>query len=248
MLPEVPAYDYSRFGEIEQQPLTRIQKISGPRLVASWLNIPHVTQHDEADITEVDALRIRLNQGDGKRYGIKLTLLPFVMKALVQALREHPVVNASLDVAGNMLILKKYYHLGFAVDTPEGLVVPVLRDVDRKNIWTLAREISGLADQARKGTLAVSDFQGGSFTISSLGGIGGTGFTPIINAPEVAILGVSRATWKPVWREGQFVPRLLLPLSFSYDHRVIDGARAVRFTRALADALERYDGILDPPG
>ncbi|MHB1764686.1 MAG: dihydrolipoyllysine-residue acetyltransferase [Gammaproteobacteria bacterium] len=247
MLPEVPVYDYSRFGEIERQPLTRIQKISGPRLVASWLNIPHVTQHDQIDITEVDALRVQLNQGEGKRYGIKLTLLPFVMKAAVQALQDHPVVNASLDVAQHMLIIKKYFHLGFAVDTPEGLVVPVLRDVNRKNLWTLAREISTLADKARKGALTASDFQGGCFTISSLGGIGGTGFTPIINAPEVAILGVSRAELKPVWREGRFVPRLLLPLSLSYDHRVIDGARAVRFTRTLAEALERYDGVLDPP-
>ncbi len=246
-LPEVPAYDYSRFGEIERQPLSRIQKISGPRLAASWLNIPHVTQHDEADITEVEALRARLNEGDGQHYGIKLTLLPFVMKAAVGALRAHPVVNASLDPTGQTLILKKYFHLGFAVDTPEGLVVPVLREVDRKRLWTLAREISTLADKARKGTLQAADFQGGCFTVSSLGGIGGTGFTPIINAPEVAILGVSRATWKPLWRDGRFIPRLILPLSFSYDHRVIDGARAVRFTRTLAEALERYDGILDPP-
>lgn len=246
-LPEVPTYDYARFGEIEPQPLSRIQKISGPRLVASWLNIPHVTQHDHADITELDTFRVQLNQGDGARYQIKLTLLPFVMKAAVQALRDHPVVNASLDAARNTLILKKYYHLGFAVDTPDGLVVPVVRDVDRKNIWTLAREISELAERARQGTLTASDFQGGSFTLSSLGGIGGSAFTPIINAPEVAILGLSRAEMKPVWRENQFVPRLMLPLSFSYDHRVIDGARAVRFTRSLATALERYDGVLDPP-
>ncbi len=246
-LPELPSFDYSRFGPIERQPLSRIQKIAGPRLLASWLNIPHVTQHDHADITEVEALRIRLNQSAGKRYGIKLTLLPFVMKAAIQALHDHPIVNASLDSDQNTLILKKYFHLGFAVDTPQGLVVPVLRDVDRKNIWTLAHEISELADRARQGALSASDFQGGTFTISSLGGIGGTAFTPIINAPEVAILGVSRAEMKPIWREEQFVPRLMLPVSLSYDHRVIDGAGAVRFTRALAQALENFDGLLDPP-
>ncbi len=244
---EVPVYDYSRFGPVEKQPLTRIQKISSPRLTASWKSIPHVTQHDQADITEVDHLRVRLNEGDGRRFGIKLTLLPFLMKAAVQALREHPTVNASLNPDLETLTLKKYYHLGFAVDTPQGLVVPVVRNVDQKDLWTLTREIADLADKARAGRLAATDFQGGTFSLSSLGGIGGTGFTPIINAPEVAILGISRSEIRPVWKEGAFVPRLLLPLSFSYDHRVIDGALAVRFTRTLAKAIESLAGLLPPP-
>jgi pyruvate dehydrogenase E2 component (dihydrolipoamide acetyltransferase) len=244
---EIPAYDYARFGPVERQPLSRIQKIAGPRLSASWNTIPHVTQHDQADITELDRLRVRLNEGDGRRLGVKLTLLPFLMKAAVQALREHPTLNASLNPDLETLTLKKYYHLGFAVDTPQGLVVPVLQNVDQKDLWTLAHEMTNLADKARQGRLAAADFQGGTFTLSSLGGIGGTAFTPIINAPEVAILGISRAEIRPVWSEGAFVPRLRLPLSLSYDHRVIDGALAVRFTRSLAQAIETFSGILPPP-
>ncbi len=244
---EVPVYDYSRFGPVEQQPLTRIQKIAGPRLWASWNTIPHVTQHDQADITEVDPFRVRLNEADGRRFGIKLTLLPFLMKAAVQALREHPTLNASLNPDLETLTLKKYYHLGFAVDTPQGLVVPVIRNVDQKDLWTLAREVADLADKARAGRLAAADFQGGTFSLSSLGGIGGTAFTPIINAPEVAILGISRSEIRPVWRDGAFAPRLMLPLSLSYDHRVIDGALAARFTRSLARAIESLAGLLPPP-
>ncbi len=244
---EVPVLDYSRFGPVEKKPLTRIQKIAGPRLWASWNTIPHVTQHDQADITEVEQLRIRLNESEGRRFGIKLTLLPFLLKAAVQALLEHPALNASLDPDLETLILKKYYHLGFAVDTPQGLVVPVIREVDQKNLWTLAREVAELADKARGGRLAASDFQGGTFSLSSLGGIGGTAFTPIINAPEVAILGISRSEIRPVWKDGAFVPRLLLPLSLSYDHRVIDGALAVHFTRTLARAIESLAGLLSPP-
>jgi len=235
-LPAVPVVDFSLFGEIETKPLTRIQKISGPRLHASWVNIPHVTQFDEADITELEELRGQLKQ-KAQQAGIKLTPLAFVVRACVRALQEFPLFNSSLDPAGASLILKKYLHVGFAADTPNGLVVPVVRDANRKDVYEIARQLGELSEKARAGKLLAADMQGGSFTISSLGGIGGTAFTPIINAPEVAILGVSRSAMKPVFRDGAFVPRLILPLSLSYDHRVIDGASAARFTTFLAQTL-----------
>ena len=235
-LPTIPAVDFSAFGPVESKPLSRIQKISGPRLHASWVNIPHVTQFDEADITDLEATRNRLKETASKA-GIKLTPLAFIIRACVKALQEFPQFNASLDPSGANLILKKYFHVGFAADTPNGLVVPVVHDADRKDIYKTARELGELSEKARAGKLSPNDMQGGCFTISSLGGIGGTAFTPIINAPEVAILGVSRSTMKPVYRDGTFVPRLMLPLSLSYDHRVIDGATAARFTTFLAQTL-----------
>ena len=235
-LPAVPQVDFAKFGAIESKPLTRIQKISGPRLLASWLNIPHVTQFDEADITALEELRGKLKQKAAQK-GIKLTPLAFIMRACVRALQEMPQFNASLDASGASLIYKKYFHIGFAADTPNGLVVPVLRDVDRCDIYEIARKLGELAEKARTGKLSPAEMQGGSFTISSLGGIGGTAFTPIINAPEVAILGVSRSSMKPVFENDAFVPRLMLPLSLSYDHRVIDGAAAARFTSFLATVL-----------
>ena len=237
------ASEHARFGPVEVVPLGRIPRISGPRLQASWTTIPHVTQHDRADITRLDALRRELNAAVG-RDGPHLTLLPFVLRACVLALLRHPTVNASLSPDGTELVLKKYHHIGVAVDTPQGLVVPVLRDVGTKDVFALARELGNVSARARDGRLTPADFQGGSFSVSSLGGIGGTAFTPIINAPEVAILGLSRANLEPVWREGAFVPRLLLPLSFSYDHRVIDGAEAARFTRTLSGILEGLEGLV----
>ena len=210
-LPKVPEVDFARFGPVETRPLNRIQRISGPRLHASWVNIPHVTQFDVADITELEAVRAQL-KGKAVKEGIKLTPLAFVVKACVKALQEFPQVNSSLDANGENLILKKYLHIGFAADTPNGLVVPVIRDADRKDIYELAREVGELADRARDGKLTPAQIQGGCFTISSLGSIGGTAFTPIINAPEVAILGVSRSSYQPVYRDGSFVPRLMLPL------------------------------------
>jgi pyruvate dehydrogenase E2 component (dihydrolipoamide acetyltransferase) len=242
-LPRVPAVDFAAFGPIERRPLTRIQKISGPRLHASWVNVPHVTQFDEADITDMEATRVALKEEATAR-GIKLTPLAFVMRACAQALAAFPHFGASLDAEAGELVMKKYVHLGFAADTPGGLVVPVVRDADRKDVYELARELAALSEKARAGKLAAAEMQGGCFTISSLGGIGGTAFTPIINAPEVAILGVSRAGHRPVYRDGGFVPRLLLPLSLSYDHRVIDGADAVRFTSFLAAALADVPGLL----
>jgi pyruvate dehydrogenase E2 component (dihydrolipoamide acetyltransferase) len=235
-LPAVPVIDFSLFGEVETKPLTRIQKISGPRLHASWVNIPHVTQFDEADITDLEDARSKLKQ-KALNAGIKLTPLAFVVRACVKALQEFPLFNSSLDPAGTSLILKKYIHVGFAADTPNGLVVPVVKDANRKDVYEIARQLGELSEKARAGKLSVADMQGGSFTISSLGGIGGTAFTPIINAPEVAILGISRSAMKPVFRDGAFVPRLILPLSLSYDHRVIDGASAARFTTFLAQTL-----------
>jgi len=235
-LPAVPVIDFSVFGPIETKPLSRIQKISGPRLHASWVNIPHVTQFDEADITELEDLRTQLKQR-AQQAGIKLTPLAFIVRACVKALQEFPLVNSSLDPNGANLILKKYIHVGFAADTPNGLVVPVVHDANRKDIYVIARQLGELSEKARAGKLSAAEMQGGSFTISSLGGIGGTAFTPIINAPEVAILGVSRSAMKPVFRDGAFVPRLILPLSLSYDHRVIDGASAARFTTFLAQTL-----------
>jgi pyruvate dehydrogenase E2 component (dihydrolipoamide acetyltransferase) len=235
-LPQVPTVDFSQFGPTTLEPLTRIQRISGPRLQASWVNIPHVTQFDEADITDLEQLRAGLKD-KAQAAGVKLTPLAFLMRACVMALQEFPRFNSSLDASGANLIVRKYLHLGFAADTPNGLVVPVVRDADRKDIYELARHLGALSEKARAGKLPPADMQGGCFTISSLGGIGGTAFTPIINAPEVAILGVSRSSMRPVYRDGAFVPRLMLPLSLSYDHRVIDGALAVRFTTWLARTL-----------
>ncbi|MEA5444723.1 dihydrolipoyllysine-residue acetyltransferase [Gammaproteobacteria bacterium AB-CW1] len=235
-LPQVPDIDHSKFGDVERVPLGRIKKISGPRLQASWVNAPHVTQHDEADITKMDAVRKAL-KSDAEAMGTKMTPLAFIMKACVHALREFPDFNSSLDPDGEHLVMKKYFHLGFAADTPNGLVVPVIRDVDDKSVFDVARELGELAEKARNGKLQQKHMQGACFTVSSLGGIGGTAFTPIVNAPEVAILGVSKAEMKPVWNGQDFEPRLTLPLSLSYDHRVIDGAAAARFTRYLADVL-----------
>lgn len=237
-LPKVPQVDHAAFGAIETKPLGRVRRISGPRLHASWVNIPHVTQFDEADITELETLRNSL-KGEAVARGVKLTPLAFIIAACVRAIAEFPNFNASLDESGQNLIFKKYFHMGFAADTPNGLLVPVIREADRKDVFAIAAELAALAERARGGKLAANDMQGGCFTVSSLGGIGGTAFTPIINAPEVAILGVSRAAMKPIWRDGAFVPRQMLPLSLSYDHRVIDGAEGVRFTSWLADCLQR---------
>jgi len=242
-LPRVPPVDFAAFGAIERRPLSRIQKISGPRLHASWVNVPHVTQFDEADITEMEATRVQLKDEATAR-GLKLTPLACVMRACAQALQAFPHFGAALDAAAGELVMRKYVHVGFAADTPNGLVVPVVRDADRKDVFELARELASLSEKARAGKLAAAEMQGGCFTISSLGGIGGTAFTPIINAPEVAILGVSRATHRPVYDNGTFVARLMLPLSLSYDHRVIDGADAVRFTTFLARALADVQGLL----
>ena len=236
-IPEVPAQDFSKFGPVEVQPLTRIQRLSGPALHRSWLNVPHVTHDDEADITDLDAYRRELDTA-AKAEGYRVTLLAFLMKASVSALREFPRFNSSLTPEKDALIYKGYYHLGVAVDTPEGLVVPVIRDVDRKGITELSRELGATSARAREGKLGPADLQGACFTISSLGGIGGTSFTPIVNAPEVAILGVVRSKMAPVWDGEAFVPRLMLPLSLSYDHRVIDGALAARFARYLCGVLE----------
>ncbi len=243
-LPRVPTVDFAKFGPIVTQPLNRIQRISGPRLHASWVNIPHVTQFDEADITELEGVRAQLKT-KAIQEGIRLTPLAFVIKACVRALQEYPQFNSSLDERGENLVLKKYVHIGFAADTPNGLVVPVIRDADRKDIYELARVLGELSAKARDGKLGVSEMQGGCFTVSSLGSIGGTAFTPIINAPEVAILGVSRSQYRPVYRNGSFVPRLILPLSLSYDHRVIDGALAVRFTSSLARTLADVRSLLE---
>ena len=234
-----PKVDFAKFGEIESKPLSRIQKISGANLARNWAMIPHVTQHDDADITELEALRVALNEENAKAIAAgkagKLTMLAFLIKASVAALKKYPNFNASLD--GDTLVLKKYCNIGFAADTPNGLVVPVLRDADRKGVMQIAQEMGELAALAREGKLKPEQMQGGCFTISSLGGIGGTAFTPIINAPEVAILGVSKSEMKPVWNGSKFKPRLVLPLSLSYDHRVIDGAAAARFTDYLAKLL-----------
>ncbi|HEX8755283.1 MAG TPA: 2-oxo acid dehydrogenase subunit E2 [Steroidobacteraceae bacterium] len=243
-LPGVPAVDFAAFGPVETQPLSRIQRISGPRLHASWVNIPHVTQFDEADITELEALRGKLKESAAQR-GIKLTPLAFIVRACVKALQAFPQFNASLDPTGANLILKKYLNVGFAADTPNGLMVPVVSEADRKDIYEVARQLGELSEAARGGKLSAAQMQGGCFTISSLGGIGGTAFTPIINAPEVAILGVSRSTMKPVYQDGTFVPRLMLPLSLSYDHRVIDGAAAVRFTTFLAKTLAEPHTLIE---
>ncbi len=229
-----PQIDFAQFGEVEREPLSRIARIAGPYLQRNWVTIPHVTQFDEADITDLEAFRKATNE-EQKSRGTKLTMVALVMKACVSSLKAFPHVNSSLD--GADLILKRYYHVGFAADTPQGLVVPVIRDVDQKGILAIADELTALSAVARDGKLSPAEMAGGTFTISSLGGIGGTAFTPIVNAPEVAILGVSRSTMKPVWDGTEFRPRLMLPLSLSYDHRVIDGAAAARFTVHLSGVL-----------
>ncbi|MBN8911716.1 MAG: 2-oxo acid dehydrogenase subunit E2 [Rhizobiales bacterium] len=236
-IPEIPAQDFSKYGPIETKALSRLKRLGGPHLHRAWLNIPHVTHGDEADITDLEAYRKSLDEA-AKEKGYRVTLLAFIMKASVVALKEFPEFNASLAPDKESLILKRYYHLGIAVDTKDGLVVPVIRDVDRKGIVELSQEIGAVSQRMREGKIAPADIQGGTFSISSLGGIGGTGFTPIINAPEVAILGVVRAQTKPKWDGTAFQPRLMLPLSLSYDHRVIDGAEAARFARRLAVILE----------
>ena len=231
-----PSLDFSKFGPTTLQPLSRIKKISGPNLHRNWVMIPHVTQYDEADVTELEALRKSSNEALAKS-GVKLTLLAFVIKACVAALKKHPEFNSSLDENGENLILKQYYNIGFAADTPQGLVVPVVKDADKKTVTQIAQEMGELSAQARDGKLKGADMQGATFTISSLGGIGGTYFTPLINAPEVAIVGLSKTQMKPVWDGKQFVPRLIMPLSLSYDHRVIDGAQGARFVTYLSEML-----------
>jgi len=243
VLPELPRVDFTRFGPVEVKPLGRIQKISGPRLHASWLNYPHVTQFDEADISDLEARRQKLKE-TAAASGVKLTPLAFIIKAAVIALQEFPDFNTSMADDGENLVYKKYYHIGFAADTPNGLIVPVIRDANLKDLMSIAEELATLSAKGREGKLPAKDMQGGSFTVSSLGGIGGTHFTPIINAPEVAILGVGRADHRAVWQDDQFVPRLILPLSLSYDHRVIDGASGVRFTTFLRELLADPDRIL----
>jgi len=235
-LPEAPVVDFTKFGAIETQPLSRIKKLSGKNLHRNWLLVPHVTQFGEADITGLEAFR-QAEKAEMEQKGIKLTPLVFIMRAVVACLKQFPQFNASLDPSNENLILKKYFHIGVAVDTPDGLVVPVIRDVDKKSITDLAKELAIVSEKARKKQLTANDMQGGCFSISSLGGIGGTAFTPIVNVPEVAILGVSKSAHKPVYQDGEFVPRLILPLSLSYDHRVIDGADGARFMVHLTNML-----------
>jgi pyruvate dehydrogenase E2 component (dihydrolipoamide acetyltransferase) len=235
-LPAWPDVDFAKFGPVESKPLARIQKLSGPYLHRNWISIPHVTQCDDADITDLEAFR-KAQTAETEKKGFKLTMLAFMIKACVTALKQYPQFNSSLDKSGEAIIIKKYFHIGVAVDTPGGLVVPVVKDADRKGIFDLAQELAEISKKARDAKLAPGDMQGGTFSISSLGGIGGTYFTPIINAPEVAILGVSRAAMKPVWDGKAFVPRLMMPISLSYDHRVIDGATAARFTTFLVSVL-----------
>ena len=235
-IPPVPAVDFSKFGEIETRPLSRIKRISGPHLHRSWVNVPHVTNHDEADVTDLEAFRQSI-KAEAAAGGVRITLLAFVTRAVAATLAEFPTFNASLGPNGDTLVVKKYIHVGIAVDTPNGLMVPVLRDADRKGVYDLAREMAELGARARDGALKSGELQGGTFTISSLGGIGGTAFTPIINAPEVAILGLSRARMTPVWDGSVFEPRLVLPMDLSWDHRVVDGAEAARFLAHLARLL-----------
>jgi len=235
-----PKVDFAKFGPVEAKPLSRIKKISGANLHRNWVMIPHVTGNDEADITDLEALRVQLNK-ENEKSGVKVTMLAFLVKAVVAALKKYPEFNASLD--GDNLVLKQYFHIGFAADTPNGLVVPVIKDADKKGVIQIAQETSELAKKARDGKLSPAEMTGGCFSISSLGGIGGTHFTPIINAPEVAILGVSKSSMKPVWNGKEFVPRLILPLSLSYDHRVIDGAAAARFNATLVQLLGDFRRI-----
>jgi pyruvate dehydrogenase E2 component (dihydrolipoamide acetyltransferase) len=239
-----PQVDFAKFGPIERRDMSRIRKLSGPNLHRNWVTIPHVTNHEDADITELEAFRVQLNK-ENEKSGVKVTMLAFLIKACVAALKKFPEFNSSIDAAtGDAIFLKKYYHIGFAADTPNGLVVPVIKDADKKGVLEIAQETSGLAAKARDGKLAPGDMQGGTFSISSLGGIGGTYFTPIINAPEVAILGVCRSSMKPVWDGKAFVPRLILPLSLSWDHRVVDGAAAARFNSYLAALLADFRRVM----
>jgi pyruvate dehydrogenase E2 component (dihydrolipoamide acetyltransferase) len=242
-LPTAPTVDFEKFGAVEKQALSRIKKLTGKNLHRNWLLVPHVTQFAEADITKLEAFRVSQNE-TLKEQGVKLTPLAFIMKAVVAALQKFPTFNASLDASGENLILKKYFHIGVAVDTPDGLVVPVIRDVDKKGLNELAKELSIISEKARNKQLMPNEMQGGCFSISSLGGIGGTAFTPIVNVPEVAILGVSKSSYKPIYQDGEFIPRLMLPLSLSYDHRVIDGAEGARFVTYLSSMLADIRNLL----
>ena len=245
-LPEIPAVDFAKFGPVETIPLSRIKRISGPRLHASWVNVPHVTHSDEADVTDLETFRKSLDDAakTDKKAPYRVSLLPLLMKASVASLKAFPTFNSALAPAKDALIYRKYWHLGVAVDTPEGLVVAVVRDVDQKGVLDLARELGALSAKAREGKLSPTEMQGASFTISSLGGIGGTAFTPIVNAPEVAILGVVRSKMAPVWGGEAFRPRLMLPLCLSYDHRLIDGAAGARFMRHLCQTIEDMRRVL----
>jgi pyruvate dehydrogenase E2 component (dihydrolipoamide acetyltransferase) len=242
-LPKAHNYDPAAFGEVEVKPLNRVQKISGPRLQGAWVNIPHVTQFDESDITELEQVRGSLKD-KAAAAGVKLTPLAFIVQAAVRAMREFPVLNSQLDEAGQNLLFKKFYNVGFAADTPNGLLVPVIKAADQMDVYAVAKSLADLSAKSREGKLPGADMQGAGFTISSLGGIGGTLFTPIINSPEVAILGVSKSAMKPVWNGKEFAPRLMLPLSFSYDHRVIDGALGARIAKFLADTLAKPKDLL----
>jgi pyruvate dehydrogenase E2 component (dihydrolipoamide acetyltransferase) len=241
-LPPWPKVDFAQYGPVERKPIPRVKKFAGPNLHRNWLTIPHITNYDEADVTDIEAFRNEINAEAAKNSGAKLTMLAFLIKASVAALQKYPDFNTSLD--GDELVYKQYYNIGFAADTPNGLVVPVLKDADKKGLLEIARETAELAGKAREGKLGMSDMQGGTFTISSIGGIGGTQFTQIVNAPEVAILGATRAATKPVWDGGAFVPRLILPISVSYDHRVIDGAGAARFLVFVASLLRDFRRVL----
>ena len=245
-IPDVPVVDYAKYGPVETMPLSRIKKISGPRLHASWLNIPHITHSDEADITDTDAFRKNLDDAAkaDKKAPYRVSLLPMLMKASVTALKDYPIFNSALAPTKDALILRRYWNIGVAVDTPDGLVVAVVKDVDKKGVADLSRELGTLSGKAREGKLSPADMQGATFTISSLGGIGGTAFTPIVNAPEVAILGVARSKMAPVWDGKAFQPRLMLPLCLSYDHRVIDGAAGARFMRRVCEGIEDLRRIL----
>ncbi len=242
-LPPAPQIDFSKWGEVEVRPLGKLRRVAARNLHRSWLSVPHVTQFDTADITDLEAFRLA-QAGEAKARGTKLTLLAFLLKAASVVLEQFPGFNSSLEPGGEAIVVKKYFHLGFAVDTDNGLVVPVIRDVDRKGLFDLALELATLSQKARDRKLSLEEMSGGSFTISSLGGIGGTAFTPIVNHPEVAILGVSRAEMRPLWRDAAFVPRLMLPLSLSYDHRVIDGADAVRFTTRMKAVLSDIRNLI----
>ena len=242
-MPEIPPIDFSKFGDIESKPLSRIKRLGGQSLHRSWITVPHVTQFDEADITELETFRkSKIDSAD--KQGVKLTVLAFLVKAVVDVLQQYPEFNASLTADGEHIVLKKYFHIGIAVNTEDGLMVPVVRDADKKGLFDIAKEITELSDKARQGKILPRDIQGGCFTISSLGGIGGQHFTPIINMPEVAILGVSRAKMKPVYQDGEFAPRLMMPFALSYDHRVIDGVAGARFTRFLSTVLNDIRYIL----
>jgi pyruvate dehydrogenase E2 component (dihydrolipoamide acetyltransferase) len=244
-LPAWPVVDFAKFGPIERVEMSRIRRISGPALSRNWVTIPHVTNHEDADITDLEAFRVQLNKENEKNKDApKLTMLAFLIKACVAVLKKFPDFNSSIDPEGGAIIRKNYWHIGFAADTPNGLVVPVIRDADKKGVFEIANETSALAAKARDGKLGPADMQGGTFSISSLGGIGGTYFTPIINAPEVAILGVCRSQTRPVWDGKQFAPRLILPLSLSWDHRVVDGAGAARFNTYVAQILADFRRVM----